>query len=979
MYVCQELIPEFYDTSTPPDFLINAQSLSLGNTQTGVRVHDVRLPTWSRSPRDFIRKNRQALESRHVRSNLPSWIDLIFGIHARGKEARDRHNVFYRTAYLTSRDVEEIERVEDVDAAELEAGEFGICPDVLFVKSHPFSMDSREDKDKEQETCRQNRSDNNDETDDNFVARDNDRSGLVDESDSQKMTVANMTINISSSSNNSLHSNQIASGNGSNSNNGVYNNNSCSSQWEMVAVPSDNNASRSRCSSYNSVDTSSMGSVATFSSQGSGGSGAMVGTAIVGGVFSGSGATVCVRRRAGSGVFVGEKVTGSGGTGILLSSTTTNNITAKNNSNSSKRNISHGGGGGTETSATSNNGAVNQNDNSIMGPARAWFKGIVTRSKSSVVLAPSSSSSEQPLQQQQQHDDGVMVERRDSSSLVDVDDDMNGTVLKDSNDDDDVVSIRNAGSSLSNLDPLFRKQSVGRTFSSLNQHKTASIIVQQEAGALLRFDAETDSGVETTPFSYSHVPVPPVGPAKAIPSDVVVDITLKILAWRRPHADALSSISISPYRRHHKHRTTPDDHYRRYTVASASRDGSVKMSDLSVPNTECCSSSSSQKQRRPARRKHQQPGLMLQQSHSLGTMPLSCIVLAEDGYGGNVAIVGGYDDRVTILSASPSRPQSSHESDTGTIATTAQWYLGATTTADVVHTSLTGAILASFHGHSDTVSSLHIVGCTDPLVSTHSLVTSGWDACVKVFPLDFSFDGVEVREDLVVELYDAESAVCGVGAVVIQAPSAEGEKEEEDHTGRGGSQRRRRTAISAGCDDGTIIVWLQGDTGSFEMVYKHTAETSGSPCTVIKFATPHTNDSTTYIYAAFQSGRIIQLSLCGHNVKIIGEMILESQILDMTVSSPHFIFCTCQDGSLRVLHLPAGIVSQEIPVRALRAIHGAKSPAIGAVAVVKGDGEEQENRCKDNGLCHDGFLCATGADDGSVVIFELCPKFHTLT
>mmetsp|Transcript_35100 Transcript_35100/g.81176 ORF Transcript_35100/g.81176 Transcript_35100/m.81176 type:complete len:155 (+) Transcript_35100:29-493(+) len=66
---------------------------------------------------------------------------------------------------------------------------------------------------------------------------------------------------------------------------------------------------------------------------------------------------------------------------------------------------------------------------------------------------------------------------------------------------------------------------------------------------------------------------------------------------------------------------------------------------------------------------------------------------------------------------------------------------------------------------------------------------------------------------------------------------------------------------------------------AFEMVYKHTAETSGSPCTVIKFATPHTNDSTTYIYAAFQSGRIIQLSLCGHNVKIIGEMILESQVI----------------------------------------------------------------------------------------------------
>mmetsp|Transcript_30647 Transcript_30647/g.63966 ORF Transcript_30647/g.63966 Transcript_30647/m.63966 type:complete len:948 (+) Transcript_30647:63-2906(+) len=132
----KELIPEFFDPDCF-DFLINSMGLQLGNLQTGERVNDVILPPWASSAKDFLRQNREALESDHCTKHLPKWIDLIFGVTSRGTRAKEARNLFHPTSYLGPADMDGMQSEEQRNQAELQATEFGIIPDQLFCKEHP--------------------------------------------------------------------------------------------------------------------------------------------------------------------------------------------------------------------------------------------------------------------------------------------------------------------------------------------------------------------------------------------------------------------------------------------------------------------------------------------------------------------------------------------------------------------------------------------------------------------------------------------------------------------------------------------------------------------------------------------------------------------------------------------------------------------------------------------------------------------------
>ncbi|XP_042456540.1 BEACH domain-containing protein B isoform X2 [Zingiber officinale] len=81
----KELIPEFFYM---PEFLVNSNRYHLGVKQDGEPLGDVVLPPWAKgSSEEFIYRNREALESEYVSSNLHHWIDLVFGYKQRGKPA----------------------------------------------------------------------------------------------------------------------------------------------------------------------------------------------------------------------------------------------------------------------------------------------------------------------------------------------------------------------------------------------------------------------------------------------------------------------------------------------------------------------------------------------------------------------------------------------------------------------------------------------------------------------------------------------------------------------------------------------------------------------------------------------------------------------------------------------------------------------------------------------------------------------------
>jgi factor associated with neutral sphingomyelinase activation len=142
----KELIPEFYNDGNDFDFLINVKGLQLGATQNGDRVNDVKLPPWAKSARDFVKKNRKALESDICTRMLPRWLDLIFGYKSRGEGAAEANNIFHHNAYLGPIDLAGMQTEEERFQAELQATEFGIVPDKIFQKAHPQKSDAWDDE-----------------------------------------------------------------------------------------------------------------------------------------------------------------------------------------------------------------------------------------------------------------------------------------------------------------------------------------------------------------------------------------------------------------------------------------------------------------------------------------------------------------------------------------------------------------------------------------------------------------------------------------------------------------------------------------------------------------------------------------------------------------------------------------------------------------------------------------------------------------
>jgi neurobeachin len=100
-------------------------------------VGDVELPPWAKSPEEFVRINRMALESEFVSCQLHQWIDLIFGYKQRGPEAMRATNVYYYLTYEGSVDLDTITDAVMREAIENQIRNFGQTPSLLLMEPHP--------------------------------------------------------------------------------------------------------------------------------------------------------------------------------------------------------------------------------------------------------------------------------------------------------------------------------------------------------------------------------------------------------------------------------------------------------------------------------------------------------------------------------------------------------------------------------------------------------------------------------------------------------------------------------------------------------------------------------------------------------------------------------------------------------------------------------------------------------------------------
>ena len=116
----------------------NNHHIYIGITQDGEEVHDVELPPWAKSPEDFVRISRAALESDYVSEHLHEWIDLIFGYKQRGPDAIEAKNVFYYLTYYGSINHYLIKDEALRQATELQIAHFGQTPMQLFKVPHPM-------------------------------------------------------------------------------------------------------------------------------------------------------------------------------------------------------------------------------------------------------------------------------------------------------------------------------------------------------------------------------------------------------------------------------------------------------------------------------------------------------------------------------------------------------------------------------------------------------------------------------------------------------------------------------------------------------------------------------------------------------------------------------------------------------------------------------------------------------------------------
>lgn len=158
------------------------------------------------------------------------------------------------------------------------------------------------------------------------------------------------------------------------------------------------------------------------------------------------------------------------------------------------------------------------------------------------------------------------------------------------------------------------------------------------------------------------------------------------------------------------------------------------------------------------------------------------------------------------------------------------------------------------------------------------------------------------------------------------------------------------------------LVWFAHSMYSFlaivkEVIHKEPVRRGAGPCSAVKWMS---DGGEKYLLTCFSSGKVASFALNDHKLRPLSAVSLGVPVTCLGYSEK-ILLAGCSDGGLRLIPMKNGGYFDSKPTL-WNAVNGKSSPGITSISLALSNiSLEGDVRC----------ICSTGAEDGSVVLFEL--------
>jgi WD40 repeat protein len=207
---------------------------------------------------------------------------------------------------------------------------------------------------------------------------------------------------------------------------------------------------------------------------------------------------------------------------------------------------------------------------------------------------------------------------------------------------------------------------------------------------------------------------------------------------------------------------------------------------------------------------------------------------------------------------------------------------------------------------------------------------------------------VAIHREPLAELFDADSSIVCVSAKSIPT---------------GG------IVIAAGCADGSFCVWNVHADGVRVVLHNEPARRgSGCSCSVVKWVP---EGGSLHLFCAFSTGKVASYTLVdGKMLQRVGAVSVGVAVLSLAYADG-VLLVGCSDGGMRLLPVARGASFDGKPTL-WRTVNNKSSPGISCISLSYTRPEQSGSGDKQHGRC----FCCTGAEDGSIALFELTRVIH---